>query len=69
MNDKKLNEKVFKVVDKLNKLKEVLKSMQDEDKLKYIEYLNSLVIQLEDFESEIVSYLEDVPLVNIKKRI
>lgn len=69
MNDKKLNEKVFKVVDKLNKLKEVLKSMQDEDKLKYVEYLNSLVIQLEDFESEIVSYLEDVPLVNIKKRI
>jgi hypothetical protein len=69
MNDKKLNEKVFKVVDKLNKLKEVLKSMQDEDKLKYIEYLNSLVIQLEDFESEIVSYLEDVPLVNLKKRI
>jgi len=69
MNDKKLNEKVFKVVDKLNKLKEVLKSMQDEDKLKYIEYLNSLVIQLEDFESEIVSYLEDVPLVDLKKRI
>lgn len=69
MNDKKLNEKVFKVVDKLNKLKEVLKSMKDEDKLKYIEYLNSLVIQLEDFESEIVSYLEDVPLVNLKKRI
>jgi hypothetical protein len=68
MKDTKLNEKASKVVEKLNKMKDILYSRTDDDKIKYFEYLSGLAVQLEDLESDLISDLEDVPLVNLKKK-
>lgn len=67
--DRKLSEKSDKIIEKLSEIREVVGGMSDEIKMQTIEYIQSLIAQVEDFEKETIVEEEKEKQDEDEKRI
>jgi hypothetical protein len=66
--NKKIDEHANKIIEKLSEIKETVTDMSDEIKQQTIEYLNSLIVQVDDFESEKLSPVQEIELEDQRLR-